>query len=294
LRAAIAALLIFNGATMSEQEARNLLSQVLNEKWLRERRAVLGSQLKAALIDAASKSGSEFDETQFGYRNFAEFLKQTGVVALKFREGTDILVTPIEHPEALEDSNSRPRIRRDFWEAFIGFPVPGELRGYNPATDSIRIAHSGTLPDGTIPIEPASKELQLSWRKDFLEFLGVDSPVYAIKDQLNDFNAFRTFSQALRAHPTFQAEWNRVWVNAALNYITDWARKQRVPGTPWLFAPEPNASVQSHFNAPIPSARESNSERQKLYLLLDQIPLDKLSRLQVPLGWFIGKDSKGD
>ena len=273
---------------MSEEEARSLLIKVLAEKWSTEHRAILGSQLKAALIDAASRANSEFNETELGFRNFADFLTKTGVVAVRFREGTDILVAPLEHKSILDDEpESRMRIRKDFWDAFIGFPSLGELRGYNPTTDRIQVVHSDTLPEGFIAIEAAPKELQLSWRRDFIDSLDPNSPLRAVRERLADYGGFTAFAQALRDLPELRPAWNRAWVAAALTYIGEWARRSGIKGTPWMVGSQPEERSTS-------TAPTRDSDRRRLYSVLDQIPLDRLARVKIPLGWFIGRGGDDD
>ena len=86
---------------LTEAQARELLHKVLTELWEAEHRPIVGARLKAVLLRAASTTGSEFDERAIGYAGFADFVSKSGIAAVKFRTGTDILIAPADQSEAL-------------------------------------------------------------------------------------------------------------------------------------------------------------------------------------------------
>src|SRR6266446_4434235 len=145
--------------TLSPDQARELLRKILNQVWQDERQPIVGARLKAALLRAAAEAGGEFSERAIGYTGFTDFVAKSGLAAVKFRPGTDALIAPIDAADVLTASEPqrRNRIRSDFWDAFVSFLLPGEVRGYDPELDQI-IRTTGSLPAGVKPITPITRE----------------------------------------------------------------------------------------------------------------------------------------
>ena len=115
--------------TLSQPEAISLLQIVLDRLSFGGRRPVLGSQLKLALLDEVKRLGFQFDERTLGFSNFTAFVVDTGLARVERHGVGDVNVTPI--------SRLQRRIRPEFWRAFMGFPVEGQRRAFDPLSRKI-------------------------------------------------------------------------------------------------------------------------------------------------------------
>lgn len=261
---------------LNKEQAGELLEQILADIWTNARSGILGAQLKAMLLERARAAGSEFDEKSLGYTSFSRFVQDTGVAVVKYRGSNDVLIASKDHPEALnERDTTHPRIRRAFWDAFVRFPVQGEYRGYNPNTDEIVIGASVDTVADCVPIQPIPKELQLDWRREFVKELGPDSPLGEYLEKFTPQIGFNLFSHVLSKHSQFRVIWSKVFSSKVNDFITEWAKRYGVRDEIWL---ESNLE-QIEDNA-----------RAKLYAILDQVPIEELVELRIPLKWLL--DSK--
>lgn len=261
---------------LSEPQAKDLLRRVLTDLWQSERRPIVGARLKAALLKLASESGSEFDERAIGYAGFADFASKSGVAAVKFRTGTDILIAPADQAEVLSEETppGRERIRSDFWDAFVSFSAPGEVRGYDPSTDTI-VKGTQPLPSGDKPITPVTRDAQVRWREAFIDSLGQENNPFAeLKSRIAGPGGLGVFSKALTQNPALRPRWNDFLVKCVREVISDWGNQHGVSQDVWL---------AGHGRRP----RDEQGARARLYTLLDQIPLERLLELRIPLGWLI-------
>src|SRR5262245_36051490 len=120
---------------MTKAEADDLLNSVLETLWKKHRRPILGSRLKAAMVEQARKRAAEFDERVLGYKGFAEYLQDTPAVTVTARPGSDLVVTP--GPEKAGARGTQALwIRPDVWRAFVSFPKDGEYRAYDSKSDT--------------------------------------------------------------------------------------------------------------------------------------------------------------
>jgi hypothetical protein len=261
---------------ITEEQAKELIGQILAEKWTNERSGILGAQLKSLLLERARAMGSDFDEKSLGYTSFSRFVQDTGVAIVKYRGSNDVVIAQKDHPEALNEPDARPpRIRRAFWDAFVRFPVQGEFRGYNPNTDEIVIGASVDAIADAVPIQPIPKELQLDWRRQFVKELGPDSPLSNYEEEFKPQSGFTLFSHLLSKHSQFRIIWSKVFSGNVNDFISEWAKRYGVLDGIWL---ESNLE-QIEDNA-----------RAKLYAILDQVSIEELVELQIPLKWLL--DSK--
>lgn len=262
-------------ASLTEDQAKDLLRTVLNQLWQDERRPLVGARLKAVLLKAASDRGAEFSERAIGYSGFTDFVSKSGFAAVKFRPGTDALIVPADEAEVLtrDEPDRRDRIRPDFWDAFVTFPVPREVRGYDPIADRI-VKTSGSLPPSVKPITPISRETQIQWRKEFIDALGTEgNPLTAVRSQLESPGSLGLFSRTLSGYPEMRSRWSDFLARHVRDVIQAWAKENDVEEV-WL--------VTSHRQI-----AEDGATRARLYALLDQIPIGKLLELRIPLGWLI-------
>lgn len=261
---------------ITDAQAKELIYQILAEKWTNERAGILGAQLKSLLLERARAMGSDFDEKSLGYTSFSRFVQDTGVAIVKYRGSNDVVIAPKDHPEALNELDARPpRIRRPFWDAFVRFPVRGEFRGFNPDTNEIVLGASVDALAEATPIQPIPKETQLEWRRQFVKELGPDSPLAIYDEEFTPQSGFSLFSHLLSKHPQFRFIWSRVFSGKVDDFISDWAKRYGVLDGIWL---ESNLE-QIEDNA-----------RAKLYAILDQVSIEDLVELKIPLKWLL--DSK--
>lgn len=257
---------------LAEADARELLKKVLGELWAADRKPILGARLKLALLNAALRGGSEFDQRALGYRSFAEFVLTSGVAAVRFRTGTDALVAPIEQAQELDrEPDKRTTIRADFWRAFVNFPIPGEARAYDRTRDVVVIGPPATIPPDSVPIKPISLQTQLEWRRRFIDSLGPDSPLAGLQAALGSSAGLRDFSQLIKRNPDLLAKWNKIWVNEICGVVRAWGQQHDIPDDVWLSSP----------------AGQQETLRAKLYEVLDTIPIENLLDLRIPLRWLV-------
>jgi len=256
---------------LDEAKARELLEAVLKKLWDALQAPVLGSRLKTSLLSEARKNGSEFDERALGYDSFAAFVARSGVAAVKFRSGTDVLVAPIAHATAVETAvaGTANRVRPDFWTAFIRLPIPGRVRAYDRTEDHVWEGSPDAIGN-RVPIDPIPLDKHLHLRRQFAEAEGHDwTPAGDVKPTM----AFRDFTQWLTNNPHLRAKWNRFWFNQVAQEIHTWASTNGIPNDKWLAGAEDDL-------------------RRRLYEALDEIPLEKLLKLRVPLGWFLASSKR--
>lgn len=262
--------------SLNEAEARQLLKTVLSELWPADPRPILGSRLKAALVANAAKNGTEFDEALLGYRGFADFVSRSGVAAVKFRAGMDILIAPIEHAASLDrEPEKRLTIRPDFWRAFVSFVIVDEARAYDRAHDRVVTGPRETIPADAVPIDPISPITQLEWRRNFVNSLP-NSPLASIQSALRSQKGFKVFAEALRQYPNLRASWNQLWMNEVSAVIRAWGQRYGIPDEVWFKSP---------------GVQDREALRARLYEVLDAIPIDNLLEISIPLRWLVEKRS---
>jgi hypothetical protein len=124
--------------SLNLDDARALLLEVLQKLYAQRHSPVPGALVKARLISEASSIDATFNESELGFKNFSEFVKTVPDVAVQIRLGSDMLLAPATAGETLSAyARPLPRLRRDFWRAFIEFPVPYTVRLYDRDEDKI-------------------------------------------------------------------------------------------------------------------------------------------------------------
>lgn len=184
-----------------------------------------------------------------------------------------MLVVPKEAADSLlAVGEGRRRIRGDFWHAFVTFPRLGEVRAYVRETDRIATDTDKTkIPNGGIRITPISKEIQLTWRKEF-----VSGQVALAGLELKPETGFRSFAQAIAIEPEVRRKWNDVWFREVSRVIRDWGEVNEILEETWLVPEKERGGAQDR-------------RRRELYEILDRIPVERLLELTVPLAWLIPK-----
>jgi hypothetical protein len=246
------------------------------------------------LVTEAQKKGAEFSERNLGFKKFIEFVRTVPEVAIQGRSGSDFLLAPVTAPELLAAyATPLPRLRRDFWRAFVEFPVENAVRLYDPAEDRILYEPTGTQRQGVL-IDPVPRETQLQWRKIFSE----EQPE-TIKESLlaalngSGTTVFNEFARRLRENPSVARAWNRYLQKQITDYVAGWAMAHGIPEERWLAPGRGIQFFRSEGEAAV--AKSQNiSQRAELYNFFDQLPIEDLLQLRVPLEWVLKVTRRGD
>ena len=274
-------------------QARDLLLRVVNKFYAERHSPLPGAFVKAQLLAEAKNEGSAFSERDLGFRRFIDFVKQVPEIGIQGRSGSDILLAPVTATETLAAyASPLPRLRRDFWRAFVEFPVPGVSRVYDPDEDKI-VHVDAAAPRLGLVIEPVTREAQLQWRRTFAEEQSnpmKQQLLAAINGPPNA--AFNEFARRIRENVAVARAWNRYLQKQITDHVTEWAGKNGVAEERWI------APAQSLPGFRSSSARVSQpqniSQRAELYNFFDQLPIEDLLQLRVPLDWVLKVTRRGD
>jgi hypothetical protein len=274
--------------------ARELLLGVVNKYYAERHSPLPGAFVKAQMLAEAKLEGSEFNERLLGFRKFIDFIRTVPDVAIQGRSGSDVLLAPATAGELLAAyASPLPRLRRDFWRAFVEFPVESVVRLYDPEEDKVVHVEAGAQRPG-IEIEAVSRATQLEWRKTF----SLEQPE-SVRDSLlealgaSGTAVFNEFSRRLRENPTVMRAWNRYLQKQITDHVAAWAAKHGVAEERWI---APSHGIQ-FFRADggAASAKPQNiSQRAELYNFFDQLPIEDLLELRVPLEWVLKVTRRGD
>jgi len=266
---------------------------------LSDRRLEVGARLKQRLNRTLLNAGlPAFDEKQFGFRKFSEFLiSELGDYLLveKPREGGDIQIT-LKHqlaasPSSPVGANDAPHvvstkplprlIRGDVWQAFTHLNEhrkryldreSGKVLHFLD-TDSANEAVVAEAPGRFVEIPRIDAETQLSWMQHFLAISRFPDAEAATLSQLLD----QPYSSQLsvlfgRALGERQAEWKRYRAERVTEVVRSWAGEHGVALGP-LFTFKVGQSTEPAEAAPsTPSGQLSPREQaQKLLgMMTDQ------------------------
>ena len=139
-----------------------LLNKVVETLYSKRHSPVPGALVKAQLTAEARETGQEFSERELGFAGFFEFVRSAPGIAVQIRAGSDMLLAPVTASGTLlAFATPLPLVRRDFWRAFIEFPVSNTVRIYDPSEDKIFHEAVPATRKG-IPIDPVSREEHIS------------------------------------------------------------------------------------------------------------------------------------
>lgn len=278
---------------LDEARARELLLRVVNKYYAERHSPLPGAFVKAQMLAEAQRDGAVFSERDLGFRRFIEFIRTVPEVAIQCRSGSDILLAPATATELLAAyASPLPRLRRDFWRAFIEFPVQNTVRLYDPAEDKISHEDAGTQRLGIV-IEPVLRETQLQWRRTFAE----EQPEAIREDLLAALQGagtavFNEFARRLRENPSVMRAWNRYLQKQITDHAAAWAAANDIPEGRWQ---APSHAIQ-FFRATgeaAPPKPQNISQRAELYNFFDQLPIEDLLELRVPLEWVLKVTRRG-
>ncbi|WP_339443030.1 OST-HTH/LOTUS domain-containing protein [Pseudomonas hunanensis] len=280
---------------MDSQYLQTAILELLSDRPL-EVGARLKQRLNRTLLNAGLPA---FDEKQFGFRKFSEFLiSELGDYLLveKPREGGDIQIT-LKHrlvasPSSPLGTNDVPHvasakplpvrmIRGDVWQAFTHLNEhrkryldreSGKVLHFLD-TDSANVALVAEAPGRFVEIARIDAETQLSWMQHFLAISNFPDAEAATLSQLFD----QPYSSQLsvlfgRALGERQAEWKRYRAERVTEIVQSWAGEHGVALSP-LFTFKVGQSAEPAEAAPsTPSGQLSPREQaQKLLgMMTDQ------------------------
>jgi hypothetical protein len=279
---------------LDNARARELLLRVVQKHYAERHSPLPGAFVKAQMLVEAQRDGTAFSERELGFRKFIEFIRTVPEVAIQGRSGSDILLAPVTATELLAAyATPLPRLRRDFWRAFIEFPIENAVRLYDPDEDKIIHVQAGAQRAGIV-IEPVARESQVQWRRTFSE----EQPEPIRDNLLAALNGtgtavFNEFARRLRENPSVMRAWNRYLQKQITDHVATWAAKHGVPEERWL---APSHGIQ-FFRADDEAALvkpQNVSQRGELYNFFDQLPLQDLLQLRVPLEWVLKVTRRGD
>jgi hypothetical protein len=274
--------------------ARELLLRVVGKYYALRHSPLPGAFVKAQMVESAKQDGHEFNERFLGFRKFIDFIRTVPDVAIQGRSGSDVLIAPVTAGELLAAyAEPLPRLRRDFWRAFIEFPIEGVVRLYDPGEDKI-VHVEATAQRSGIEIEPVTREAQLQWRKTFSE----EQPETVRNSLEAALNApgtaiFNEFARRLRENPSVARAWNRYLQKQITDHVAAWAANNGIARERWL---APSHGIQFfRADGEAASVKPQNiSQRAELYNFFDQLPIEDLLELRVPLEWVLKVTRRGD
>lgn len=153
---------------LTQSQAPELLLDVVKRNFALRHSPLPGALVKAQMLSDA-QGRAVFSEKHLGFAKFIDFVHTIPEIAIQGRVGSDVLLAPAEASELLAAfASPLPRLWRDFWRAFIEFPVPNTVRLYDSISDTILYEEAGTQRQG-IPIESVSRDRQMEWRRVFSE-----------------------------------------------------------------------------------------------------------------------------
>lgn len=268
------------------EHAQSLLVQVVQSLYADRHGPVPGALVKAQLVRQANLQGAPFSERELGIKSFVDFVRTTPGISLQIRVGSDMLLAPSSAAEVLSAyAHPLPRLRRDFWRAFIEFPVPNTVRLYDQAEDKILYEDAATQRTGVL-VDPVSRDTQIQWRRQFAEEQPDDVKGILLSALAStDSFSFNEFARRLRENPLVMHAWNRYLQKLITDHVAAWATEHGIPPERWS-AGAIRTRMDSSERETGPQA-QTISQRAELYNFFDSLPLEDLLQLRVPLEWML-------
>lgn len=271
---------------MNIEDARDLVVRVVQNLYAERHSPIPGALVKARVVSEAERSDRSFNERQYGYKNFLEFVKTLSDIAVQIRTGSDMLLAPATAEDLLSAyARPLPRLRRDFWRAFIEFPVPNTIRMYDPTEDKILIESAPPARTGVV-IEPISRDTQIEWRRNFAQ--EQSEPVKTVLLSAlggQGASVFNEFSRRLRENPAVMRTWNRYLQKHITDHVAAWAAENGVSEERWCGGVPKSLEGSARENSP--TKTHSIGQRAELYNFFDSVPIEDLLQLRVPLDWVL-------
>jgi len=267
-------------------DSQALLIRVVQGLYGKRHSPIPGALVKAQLLNEAASIGATFNERELGLRNFLDFVKTVPDIAVQVRAGSDMLLAPATAGDILSAyARPLPRLRRDFWRAFIEFPIPNTVRLYDPTEDKIFVENLPAARNGII-IEPVTRDVQIAWRRSFSEEQAenVRGSLLSSLDATGT-SVFNQFARRVRENPSVTHAWNRYLQKQITDYVAAWASANNVPEERWCSGT--SRSDVGALKEAMPMKTHSIGQRSELYNFLDNLPIEDLLQLRVPLEWVL-------
>ena len=279
--------MVMGMATLDLIRSRNLLLQVVQRLYSERHSPLPGALVKAQMLVEARNGPESFDEAALGYRNFLEFLRTEPGIAIQTRAGSDMLLAPAAARGMLSAfATEPPRLRRDFWRAFIEFPIVGTVRLYDQDADQILYEQEPTSRNG-VPIDPIRPETQLEWRRQFALGQPEQTKTSLLAALSGSGTApFNEFARRLRENPALMLAWNRYLQKQVTDQIAAWGDEHGIAEDRWAGGRTTNSAERGAKEGTSTSSPRI-SHRAELYNFFDKLPLEELLKLRVPLEWVL-------
>lgn len=272
--------------TLDLEQSRSMLIHVVQALYTERHSPVPGALVKARIIRDANQQGASFSERELGFKSFVDFVRATPGIGFHVRIGSDMLLAPSSATETLSAySHPSPRLRRDFWRAFVEFPTPNAIRLYDAAEDKIFYEDAATERQGVL-IGPVAREMQIEWRRQFAEEQPENSKIGLLSALEGPGNSpFNEFARRLRENPSVMQTWNRYLQKLVTDHVAAWATAHHIPPERWSGGESRPRAVGAVTEAA--SKPQGISQRAELYNFFDNLPIEDLLQLRVPLDWVL-------
>ena len=104
--------------------------------------------------------------------------------------------------------------------------------------------------------------------------------------------AFNEFARRIRENVAVARTWNRYLQKQLTDHVTEWAGKNGVAEERWIAPAQSLHGFRS--SAERVSKPQNISLRAELYNFFDQLPIEDLLQLRVPLDWVLKVTRRGD
>lgn len=254
----------------------------------------LGARLKQRLAALCLRKGlGVFNEREFGYQKFGDFLKNLdpGIIVERRPGASDIHVS-IANPQFARPGGPagqmqyRFKIHSDIWQAFVN-PDKRRKRFYNRLTGAVLhyIESEGSAsemevrasPSNYAEIVPIEPEVQRGWMKEYLDSTDLGSGERSVLDALispeytSQMNA--TFTQALGERAQ---SWRDFRLSKIRGVVGEWERVNSVT----------RGMVTQHSSGKTFSAKTSgdtSDSRRRVINLLDLLTDEDISNIVLPI-----------
>jgi hypothetical protein len=104
--------------------------------------------------------------------------------------------------------------------------------------------------------------------------------------------AFNEFARRTRENIAVARAWNRYLQKQITDHVTEWAGRNGVAEERWI---APAQGLQGYRTSAEGVSKPQNiSQRAELYNFFDQLPIEDLLQLRVPLDWVLKVTRRGD
>jgi hypothetical protein len=260
----------------------------------------------------AQSLGGRFDEADYGFSNFREFLtaaQQAGLVELRTAGGSPDVDVFVSAEPMTDTPGPAGRIRPDLWSTFMDWS-PGVERLYDrqeqrarrlvPLTDAEELdSEMRTLrearaadPARFLKIEPILLSTQLSWARTFVAKLESMVDRKLLTEDLNTDRPLQQFTRRIRTMP-IGAEWASFRNRQVADVIRAWAQDNKIDLDPFAPPPAPPAVIAAPRSSAIhasatetagPAGIDIMALRTQVKDLVDRMTVEELLALPLTLG----------